>query len=153
MKFILQRLFDNGQYTVGFIQSEDRKFHSFTLEDIHREVKIPKETRIPSGFYALAIRKEDTPLTIKHRASYGSWFKYHIEVTGVPNYSGVYVHAGNDDSHTEGCLLLGYGFDLSLDKMQQFKSAVAVKDFYAVAYPLLEAGQKVFLEARDEIKN
>lgn len=152
MKFINQRLFDNGQYTIGFVQAEDRKFHSFALEDIHREVKIPKETRIPSGFYELKIRKEDTPLTIKHRAAYGSWFKYHIEITNVPQYQGVYIHAGNDDSHTEGCLLLGYGFDLSLDKMQQFKSTVAVKDFYAIAYPLLEAGQKVFIEVRDEIK-
>ena len=149
MKFINQRLFDNGQYTVGFVQSEDGKFHSFALEDIHRAVKVPKETRIPAGFYPLTIRKEDTPLTIKHRASYGSWFKYHIEVTGIANFQGVYIHSGNDESHTEGCLLFGYGFDLTLlDKMQS-KSLLAVKDFYAVAYPILESGSKCFIEIKD----
>jgi hypothetical protein len=149
MKFILQRLFDNGHYTLGFCENEEKTFHSFSCEDTFRAVKVKGETRIPAGFYELKINKADTPLTIKHRAAYGEWFKYHIEVTGIANFQGVYVHAGNDESHTEGCLLLGYAYDLTLSEKVQGKSILAIKDFYAIAYPLLESGSKVFIEIKD----
>jgi len=163
MKFILQRLFHTkslatGDYTCGFLQEDERQaFRSFVLEDTHHETKIPGSTRIPAGFYELKIRKEATPLTLKHREAYKAltWFKnnpnwYHIEITGIPNYAGVYIHSGNDDAHTLGCVLPNYAFDLTLQDSQGAKSSLAVNDFYALAYPVLEAGSKCFLEVRDE---
>lgn len=164
MKFINQRLYftkglQTGDYTCGFFHNEEDTFRSFLLEDTYHENKIPGVTRIPAGFYELKIHKADTPLTIKHREAYkeSSWFKahpgwYHIEITGVPNYSGVYFHSGVDDSHTLGCNLPCFGFDMSLKDNQGSKSLMAVDAFYSVAYPILEAGQKVFLETRDEQK-
>jgi hypothetical protein len=152
MKFILQRVNDNGNSTIGNLFYEDGRLFSFTLEDEYREVKVKGETRIPAGFYELKIKKEDTQLTIKHRTNYGSWFKYHIEITNIPNFTGVYVHAGNDERHTEGCLLLGDNLmnNEIFDKNHLAQSTQAVKRFYEKAYPALEAGQKVFLEIRDE---
>lgn len=151
MIFKLQRLFDNGKYTLDHLVNNDKTFHSFVIEDVHRAVKIAGETRIPAGFYSLGIRKEETPLTIKHRA-YGDWFKFHIEILNIPNFHGVYFHAGNDASHTEGCITPGYAFDLTLEKNQQGKSTLAVKDFYSIVYPKLEAGEKVHLQIADEEK-
>src|SRR6185369_1457697 len=106
MQITLDRFSDNGDSTLGLLFI-DNKFFSFSLEDEYRKVKVPGETCIPEGLYELKIQKTDTPLTIKHRAAYGPWFKYHIEITGIPNFQGVYIHSGSDDSHTEGCLLLG----------------------------------------------
>lgn len=162
MKFILQRLYhtdDNplGDYSCGYLSNHEGTFRSFCLEDGPNAVKVKGETRIPAGFYELALMKADTPLTLKHRAAYKDlpWFKdhpawYHIEITKIPNYSGVYIHSGNDDSHTLGCLLPAYLFDMSLKDKPSAKSMLAVNDFYAVAYPILEMGGKAFIEIRDE---
>jgi len=155
MKFILQRLFftqnnSQGDYTCGYIAETSAKFRSFVIEDVFRPEKLKAKTRIPAGTYKLGINKADTPLTIKHRTSYGSWFKYHIQLLEVPNYQGIYVHAGNDDSHTEGCLLLNYAFDHTASDKPGSKSVLAVEAFYKVVYPLLEAETPCYIEIRDE---
>lgn len=153
MKFISQRLFHDNKQTFGLLQGDGFKA-AFTLEDEPRQVKVKGETRIPAGLYILKIRKEDTPLTLKHRVDYSNagWttFKYHIEVTNVNGFSGIYIHTGNDEKHTDGCLLLGDALDLSADSKPLTKSTVAVKRFYELAYPVIESGAQVLLEIRDE---
>lgn len=161
MKFILQRLLHTsnnpqGDYTVSHLTNREN-YNSFVIEDTFREVKVKGQTRIPSGFYELKIRKEDTPLTLKHRLNYASlpWFRnnpkwFHIEVTGITNYSGVYIHTGNDDSHTAGCLLPCFEVNLSKKDNPGAMSSAATDMFYSIVYPLLEAGTKVFIEVRDE---
>ena len=149
MKFISQRLFHDNKQTFGLLHGEGFKA-AFTLEDEPRAVKVKGETRIPAGLYVLKIRKEDTPLTIKHRTTYGSWFKFHIEITNVAGFGGIYIHAGNDETHTDGCLLLGDALDLSVESKPLTKSMVAVKRFYEIAYPVIESGAQVLLEIRNE---
>lgn len=161
MDFILQRAFHTkgiveGDYTFGtLLDTTTQKFRSFVLEDTFNETKIKGETRFPAGKYKLKIRKEDTTLTLKHRKDYNKpgdeWFIYHIEITGIPNYSSVYIHGGNDDEHTLGCILPNYAFDLSLTNKQGSKSVVAVKAFYKLVYPLLEKGEDCWITVLDEI--
>lgn len=162
MKFILKRQYHtltnkDGNYTIGFLTNEEQSFRSLVLEDGYNKDKIHGQTRIPAGFYELGLRKEDTPLTLRHREAYKglAWFDknpdwYHIEVLKIPGYSGVYVHSGNDDSHTLGCLLPAYQLDMTLMEKPTSKSMLAVNDFYAIAYPLLDKGSKVHIEIRDE---
>lgn len=153
LRLLLQRLSDNDHTTIGFIiRKETHNLLGFTCEDTHRDVKVKGETRIPAGTYELKIRKEDTPLTIKHRTYYGAWFKYHIEITAIPNFTGVYFHAGNDEGDTAGCVLVGN--TLNNHKAIQGKplnsSIDGTRRFYAVVYPHLEAGGKAFIEIRNE---
>lgn len=155
MNLILQRFSDNGKSTLGLLfHKEGKKFLNYTLEDEFREVKVKGETRIPAGYYELKIRKEDTPLTIKHRESYGTWFKYHIEVTNVPNFQGIYIHAGNSDAHTEGCLLVGNSQNnhMTTQGNPLVSSIDGTRRVYELVYPHLEAGGKAFIEIRDEAK-
>lgn len=156
MDFILQRYSDNGKSTQGILlekTSGKPVFFSYVMEDEHRDVKVAGETRIPAGFYELKIRKEDTVLTIKHRASYGAWFKYHIEVTGIKNFSGVYVHSGVSEKHTEGCLLLNDTANNNMIEVGDMsRSQQAVKRFYEKVYDHLDSGNKAFIEIRDENK-
>lgn len=167
MIFINQRQFytqhnPNGNYTLGIVQCDFDPYKAFILEDTFRDAKIAGETRFKSGLYSLGLRKEETPLTIKHREAYsknpfGVWFKenpnwYHIEIYGVPEYTGCYIHSGIDDSHTKGCNLPCYGFDLSRLESPGSFSVKATNDFYALAYPLLLEGKKIFWETRDENK-
>lgn len=153
MNLILTRFSDNGKSTLGLLHhKETGKFLDYSLEDTHRDVKIKGETRIPAGYYELKIRKEDTDLTKKHRIDYGAWFKYHIEVTGIANFSGVYLHAGNNDGHTQGCLLIGntQNNHHTVQGNPLVSSVDGTRRVYELVYPELEAGHKVFIQIRDE---
>src|SRR5688500_5460626 len=109
-EFKLQRYSDNGDCTQGIlIEFKNNKsfLHGYTLEDEYRNVKLAGETRIKAGRYELKLNKwvdskgDPSPLTQRYRTKY-SWFKWHIEITKVPNFQGVYIHIGNKDSDTEG---------------------------------------------------
>jgi len=163
MIFTNQRLYHTkknpkGNYTLGFFTNDIQSFRSLLLEDTHHDVKIAGDTRIPAGFYPLELREEDTPLTLQHRKDYADlpWFAenpdwFHIEIKGIKNFNGVYFHSGIDDSHTLGCNLPCYGFDMTKQDKPGAISKQAVNDFYAIVHPMLKAGKKVFLEVKDEI--
>jgi len=166
MKFTNQRQFftklrPSGDYTLGLLSCDFDPYKAFILEDTYNDVKIKGVTRFKAGLYKLVIRKEDSPLTIKHRKTYaahpdGWWFKqnpdwYHIEISGIPDYQFCYIHSGIDDAHTLGCNLPSYLFDLSKSDNQGGKSVRATNDFYALAYPLLLEGKTIWWETKDEL--
>jgi len=109
MDFEILRFSSGVDSTVGALYSVDgseRKFLAFSLEDEHRDVKVKSETRIPAGKYRLKQRSEITPLTQKYRMRY-DWFNLHIEIIDVPNFTSVYIHIGNTDDSSAGCILIG----------------------------------------------
>lgn len=161
MNWLIQRYSDNGNSTQGLLFEvvtglTKPVWFSHVLEDEHRDKKVLHETRIPAGRYELKIRKEDTPLTIAHRTSYNKghakpWFVYHIEIVGVPNFKDVYIHAGNKETHTSGCLLLNdTANNHMIEAGDMARSIQAVKRFYDKVYPHLEKGKQAFIDIRDE---
>ncbi len=155
MNFILQRFSDNRDCTLGLLfEKKDTRmlFQSYTLEDEQREVKQSGETRIPTGFYELKVLKSDTPLTLKYRAKY-PWFKHHIEVANVKGFKGVYIHIGNKDEDTDGCILLGDNADNNVIGYGSVSNSTqAFMRWYSKVYDYLESNGKAFLEIRDESK-
>jgi hypothetical protein len=135
------------------------EFLSHTLEDEGRAVKVAGETRVPAGYYKLKIWNDGqhpNQWVLDHRAKYNingdSWFKFPIEIIGIPGFSGVLFHAGIDQSHTEGCILLcdTMGNNIVDVANQGARSLPAVKRFYERVYPILEKGGQVWIEIRDE---
>lgn len=157
MNFILQRYSDNRDCTLGLLfkkvtdgLGERLIFQAYTLEDEYRAVKQAKETRIPSGDYQLGLQPSDTPKTLQYRAKY-PWFKHHIEILNVKDFKGVYIHIGNKDEDTEGCILLGDTANNNVVTTGEITtSTVAFKRFYDVVHELLSKGEKVTLQIRDE---
>lgn len=143
--------------TQGILKDENAEFFSHTIEDEVRErgKKIKGETCIWDGRYKLGIRKELTELTKKHRISYNAaningvienWFEYHIEILGIPNFIGCYIHAGNNEKHTDGCLLLGDTIgNNTIEPGNMPRSLQAIKRFYKKYYPLLEQGKEIYI--------
>jgi len=99
----IERLIRADGYTLGRLSTTLNTF--WTMEDKVREVpgepveswKIPGVTAIPVGTYDLIV-------TMSNR------FKKPLPLlVDVPGFSGVRIHAGNDASNTEGCVLIGLG--------------------------------------------
>ena len=112
MKLLLKRKFKGPDYTIGdlFI---DGKFFCNTLEDTVRILPLlcpdtpqgikcqckEKEygrTAIPAGHYKV---------TMKQSPRFKRVLPY---LHDVPHFLGILIHSGNDASHTEGCILVGY---------------------------------------------
>lgn len=82
----------------------DGDLFCFGLEDVDREIlgtpviqwKIFGQTAIPLGTYEL---------TLENSPKFGAAT---MTINAVPGYSGVRIHAGNNENDTEGCLILGY---------------------------------------------
>ena len=107
------------------------EFECYTLEDEHRDVKVRGETRIPEGTYILDWQETITPLTKKYRAKY-DWFDKHLHIKDVPGFTGIYVHVGNYEKNTDGCILVA---DQAVNDPKdyasvQYKSTQAYKRFY-----------------------
>lgn len=152
---------NNGGTSQGllFLQKDPApEFFCHSLGDEARpDKKVSGETRLRAGLWPIEIRKEDTNLTLKHRIDYAKagWkdFKFHLEIK-TPDFVGTYVHAGIDQKHTDGCLLLMDSMgNVNVDVQNQgARSLQAVRRWYEAVYPFIEGGGKAFLEIRDEIK-
>lgn len=151
MEIFNNRIAHTSNSSLGLLSFEKENPIGVIIEDEPRKEKIKKETRIPYGRYKLGIRKEDTPLTLKHRKKYGSWFRYHIEVLNVPNFSYIYFHAGNNEKHTDGCQIGGYIMKIVNGEFECRESILFMKEFYNRVYPLLEKGVTVYYNIIDEI--
>lgn len=123
------------------------EFECHVLEDEERCVKLSGETAIPEGTYKIEQRKELTPLTERYRNRF-DWFNWHLQILEVPNFEWVYIHIGNTELDTEGCLLLG---DIAVnDPTNQSstiqKSVQAYKRFYNKVCEALESGEQVWIQ-------
>lgn len=158
--YILQRFSDNRTSTLGFMCSmivygDKLKLHllGYTLEDEFRESKVSKETRIPAGKYEIVIQEVVTEKTKDYQKRYPGWFEKHLMLKDVPGFTGIYIHVGNDDKDTDGCILMGDSADNnSIGPGTITNSTACFSRFYKELYPHLKAGGKAFIEIRDESK-
>jgi hypothetical protein len=104
----------NGDLYVEFV------FFCYTVEDKVREIqgksvdswKVEKQTAIPSGKYRV---------TLQNSPAFGPET---ITINDVPGFTFIRMHSGNDETHTEGCPLLGYDLtDAGTIPVGQTKSA------------------------------
>ena len=149
MKIELIRYSDNGDDTLGLLFI-DGFFQCYTLEDEFRNVKVAGETRIPAGDYEIGFRESDSPMTDKYRKIYPDFFDYHIHIKDVPNFQFVYIHHGNDDDDTDGCILLGDSAQSNTVGQGKIGySRNAFTKFYKKVWKALKSGEKVSITIID----
>lgn len=129
MEIVVNRTYFTGKSTIGKIYI-DGKYHSFSLEDRIRPEKIKHETAIPFGRYEVKLT---------YSPKYG---RIMPEIMNVPNFTGIRIHAGNDNEDTSGCLLAGFkrGEDWIGDSRE------ASRQLEASIVAELKAGKQVFIE-------
>lgn len=148
MDIVNKRAYGTNESTLGVLIVDGKPF-GFVIEDEHRDVKVKGETRIPAGRYKLGLQMDQTPLTERYQKKY-SWFKKHIELKDVPNFTGVYIHVGNFESDTAGCQVIGKKAHIHPTGFSNSESVKCFKELYELVYPLLERGENVYYTIIDE---
>ena len=113
-------------------------FQCYLLEDKIREVKIASQTAIPKGVFNLKLNTHGAK-NVDYKKAFGKLHQGMIEISGLPNFSFVYIHTGNTIKDTAGCPLCGFGFGF-VDGNYQVSQSVAA---YKMIYPKLVALAKV----------
>lgn len=136
MRTKILRVAEGKQSTLSQLYIDD-VFQCYLLEDKIRAVKIPKQTAIPTGNYTLRLNTWGG-MNADYRQKFPKLHKGMIEINGLSQFSFVYIHIGNTYTHTAGCPLCGFGFELVNGDYQVLRS----KDAYQMIYPkLLEIAQ------------
>ena len=149
MDLFVQRFSSGAESTLGLL-FEDKvpelpTFHCYVLEDQYNEPKIPGETRIPNGRYRITLRTEGG----MHQR-YGerfSWHKGMLWLQNVPGFEWIYIHVGNKDDDSEGCLLVGDGQISNVVEHGQVTSSVsAYTRLYHHIVKALDADEPVWID-------
>lgn len=85
----------NGNFFAYTLEDKDRGLRQSDDIERIREIKVKRETAIPSGTYTVVMNFSNT------------FQKYMPQILTVPGFEGVRIHGGNTASNTEGCILIG----------------------------------------------
>lgn len=121
-------------------------FRCFTCEDEKRAIKVPGETRIPAGRYQIKLRAAGS-MHPKYASKFPGLHRGMLWLQDVPGFTNVYIHIGNDDDDTEGCILLGRSADSAI--MEVGSSSPAYQDIYREMIAAMDAGHQVWIDIRD----
>ena len=127
----LKRIYDNENETLGMLYLNG-ELECFILEDEPRAVKVSSETRIPRGIYRIKLRNQGS-MNEKYMDKFEPGFHLGmLHLQEVPNFEYIYIHIGNDDDDTSGCLLTGCKSNIQLgEKIVLEDSTVAYKRLYS----------------------
>jgi len=144
MKLRLYR-YGHGKNSTGSLLFVNGVFFCHVCEDEARAVKVAGETRIPAGTYRITLRTEGG-MTQK----YAERFPFHkgmLWLRDVPGFEYIYLHIGNTEKHTEGCLLVGFTGICTDNEFSVGRSVEAYTELYQLAaLALLERGEEVTIE-------
>jgi Family of unknown function (DUF5675) len=145
----LLRYVDDGDTTLGLL-SINGQFYCYTLEDAFHKPKIDGQTRIPAGTYQIKYRKQDTDLTLRYKALYPEWFKWHLQLQDVPDFECIYIHNGGDHTDTEGCILVSDALSAGNEKQILTNSRNTFKRLYEFLGQKISEGVPIRIIIKDE---
>ncbi|WP_455363607.1 DUF5675 family protein [[Eubacterium] cellulosolvens] len=148
MELTLKRFSGGEEATLGLIFANG-SFFCYSLEDQFNEPKIPGETRIPAGRYQIKLRKEGG-MTKRYAARFPDIHRGMLWLQDVPDFTFVYLHTGNTDDHSEGCILVGDGQVQNVTERGQVTSSVAAyRRLYEAIIDALSR-EEVWITIKDE---
>jgi len=135
-----------GDDSTGGVLFVDDEMFCHTLEDEIRDHKVKHETAIPEGRYEVKFRDDTTVgMTAKYRKRF-PWFTYHLHLQDVEGFSYIYIHVGNSDDDSSGCILVGKVLKRLEDgNGKLYSSAVTFERLYKLISGRLNKGGQVFI--------
>lgn len=116
MKLLLKRIALRESYTIGKLYVDGTYFCD-TCEDRVRDInkdgdlndigegKVYGQTAIPYGTYKVTLDVQSPKYS--QRSAYAWCRGYLPRLLNVPHFDGILIHAGNDATHSAGCILVG----------------------------------------------
>ena len=151
LELLQKRISSGDESTLGIIHDvsgPDPIFKCYSLEDQFNEPKIPGETRIPAGRYQIKLRDEGG--MIKRYKKRFSWHKGMLWLQDVPGFEWVYMHVGNKDDDTDGCILTGDGQISNVTERGMVTTSVAAyRRLYEEIVNAIEGGEQVWITIED----
>ena len=133
--------YDRGESHTAGVLSIDGKFQCFTMEDAIRPEKLPGETAIPPGEYAVVLRSEGGMFE-SYTRKFGDAFKGMMWLLGVPGFEWIYIHIGNTAKDSEGCILVGQTMDC-INPEFMGRSTKAFVDLNEIVTKAIDRGEQV----------
>lgn len=146
MELLVRRLFVRQAAQFGLLAFEGEEVQCFTLEDVSRVVKVPKETCIPAGRYELKLRTFGR-LYETYRLRHPWNEPGMLWLQAVPQFTDVLIHCGATDKDTAGCLLLGDSADVHRPSIGA--SLPAYERVYKRVSPALLGGERCYINIRE----
>lgn len=128
-----------------WIDQKQGKAFCHTLEDEHRIDKIPGETAIPAGRYQIKYRPLGQSRMDKSYSERYDFYRGQLWLQDVPNFTYVYIHTGNNDDHTDGCILVGE--TKYVDTIGG--SRIAYTKLYKLINEAFDAGEEVWIDIKN----
>jgi hypothetical protein len=104
-KYTIGKLYIDGVYFCDTMEDKDRGLTQNTPLSKIKEIKVPKETAIPSGTYKVTLDVVSPKYSV--RSAYQFCGGKVPRLLNVPGYEGILIHIGNYYTDTEGCILVG----------------------------------------------
>jgi len=143
MEILLKTLISDNSGTVGTLEI-DGIFKCFTMEDQFNEPKVYGETRIPRGRYKIELRNEGS-MTERYAKKY-NFHRGMLWLRDVPDFSYVYIHIGNTEDHTDGCILVGSGCSIRNNAKNVSGSALSYTEIYPQIANAILSGEEVWID-------
>ena len=147
MDITLVRFSSGVESTLGLLFVNGR-FFCYTLEDQYNEVKVPGETCIPPGSYEIQLREEGG-MYPRYKSRFSPWHRGMLWLQDVPGFEYIYIHVGNKDDDSEGCILVGDGQvsnSILVGDGQVTSSVSAYKRLYEEILDAMEFNETVTIE-------
>lgn len=118
----------------------------YTLEDERRKTKVQGETCIPAGRYEILLRAAGG-LHDKYLARFPHLHRGMLWLQDVPGFKWIYLHIGNDDNDTFGCILVGrYPVILPSGEFKLAESTAAYTALYRRVLDAFTADELIEIE-------
>ena len=135
-----------GEKSTTSILKVNGVFQCFILEDVFRQngVKIKGKTAIGAGRYEIKIRDAGGMTTgyAKH-SRLKDIHRGMLHLQDVDNFSWVYIHIGNDQYDTHGCLLTGETYNPLIGFVGS--STDAYISLYKKIVKAMDKGEEIFI--------
>ena len=120
MELLVDRKWPKDTYTVGnfyidssilcnSMEDKDRGLTKDMPLSVIKSRKVPNETAIPKGRYAVTMRVKSPKFSAwNYKKTYGFTNGYIPRLLGVPGFDGILIHVGNKaNPDSSGCILVG----------------------------------------------
>lgn len=141
-KYTISNLYVDGVWFCNVIEDKDRGLKkTMSLAQIKAK-KVPNETAIPTGTYAITMKVQSPKFSQwKYSRLYGFCKGYLPRLLGVPGFEGILIHIGNTADSSSGCLCVG----INDRKGMVTKSTATFYKLYALLKEADERGENIFI--------